>query len=514
MKDYCRILIIDDEFIMRQGLKHMMNWEAAGFQIVGEAADGEEGLAMAGTLRPHIILCDIVMPKMDGMDFVNILRKLHPEIKIVILSGYDNFEYVKNTLLSGAADYVLKPTLNPEKLLAVLQKTAENIPGFQIQKDTGFHYGRTLKRWLLGFASELEAEPFRKLFPEDCFRIFALNFRQESREGNDLSSAVYDYVKRYWENQTEFPNIMFTMQENYLCGIVNYGANEGMILQKLLNRMGEKATMICREFFCVVSWECSRLWELKEIYQGGLLREADQAFYFRDVHIRFLKKEKTAAQELRFDFHRFSNFINGKRFLDGLDMLETYCEDSLKLNLDAEKLKNQVKNVLYNFLDTFSNGQKPEIEQMRHGIFKKVDNAVYEQEFREAFREIVENLREVVNRDGGTEDERVRRILGFIDQNYEKDLDLAEIAEVFNFNYNYLSSYFNQHMTEGFSGYLNRIRIEHACRLLDENQLSISRISSQVGYSDPSYFSRVFKKLTGETPSSWRHRKGRKGNEI
>ena len=111
MSELCRVLILDDEFIMRQGMKHMMDWEKEGFQIVGEGASGEEGLALVEELHPHIVLADIVMPVMDGIEFSAILGKKHPEIQLIILSSYDKFEYVKTTLLNGASDYILKPML-------------------------------------------------------------------------------------------------------------------------------------------------------------------------------------------------------------------------------------------------------------------------------------------------------------------------------------------------------------------------------------------------------------------
>ena len=95
MNDYCKILIIDDEYIMRQGIKHMLDWERQGFQIVGEAANGKEGLELLASLHPHIVLCDIVMPQMDGVDFSKVVQKIYPEIQIIILSSYDNFNYVK-----------------------------------------------------------------------------------------------------------------------------------------------------------------------------------------------------------------------------------------------------------------------------------------------------------------------------------------------------------------------------------------------------------------------------------
>ena len=112
-----RVLIVDDEYIMRQGLKYMIHWEQEGYEIVGEATNGNEALRLTEELKPHIIISDIVMSVMDGVAFTEMVHKIYPDIAIIILSGYDKFEYVKKTLTNGAIDYILKPTLNEEELL-------------------------------------------------------------------------------------------------------------------------------------------------------------------------------------------------------------------------------------------------------------------------------------------------------------------------------------------------------------------------------------------------------------
>lgn len=92
MEEYCRVLIIDDELIMRQGIKHMVDWEKEGFRIVGEASDGKEGLVLVEKYKPHIVLADILMPVMDGLEFAVRLQEEHPEILLIMLSSYDKFE--------------------------------------------------------------------------------------------------------------------------------------------------------------------------------------------------------------------------------------------------------------------------------------------------------------------------------------------------------------------------------------------------------------------------------------
>ena len=141
MTENCRIMIIDDEFIMRQGIRYMMNWEQEGYEVVGEASNGKEALDRLEELKPDIILCDIAMPVMDGLDFIKIVRKKYPDIQILVLSSYDRFDYVRQALLNGAADYVLKPTLNPEMLLNMVSKAAQKIPGLQLKKKEVFQSG-------------------------------------------------------------------------------------------------------------------------------------------------------------------------------------------------------------------------------------------------------------------------------------------------------------------------------------------------------------------------------------
>ena len=165
MSRYCRVLVIDDEFITRQGIKHMLLWEQEGFQIVGEASNGQEGLEIIEKYQPEIVLADIVMPVLNGIDFSLILQEKYPDIKLIILSSYDNFEYVRTTLLNGAVDYVLKSTLNPEILLRALKKAARGMPGFQLDRKEKIDVSTQLERYLTGYSETLEEESLKNCFP-------------------------------------------------------------------------------------------------------------------------------------------------------------------------------------------------------------------------------------------------------------------------------------------------------------------------------------------------------------
>ena len=136
MESYCKILIVEDEFLLRQGIKNLVHWEQEGFQVVGETNNGKEALQLIESLHPHLVITDIVMPIMDGIELTGIIQERYPEIKVIVLSSYSDFEYIKSAMKNGAEDYLLKPTMNPDSLLKAVQSAAAklNIAAFQKQQ--------------------------------------------------------------------------------------------------------------------------------------------------------------------------------------------------------------------------------------------------------------------------------------------------------------------------------------------------------------------------------------------
>lgn len=122
MKNLLKIVIIDDEMILRNGLKYLCNWESHGFTIAGEAANGIEGFQLVEQLRPDIVITDIVMPGMDGISLTARIKEHFPDIHIIVLSSYDNFSYAKSGFKLGIDDYLLKPELEASDLLHLLEK--------------------------------------------------------------------------------------------------------------------------------------------------------------------------------------------------------------------------------------------------------------------------------------------------------------------------------------------------------------------------------------------------------
>lgn len=507
MSEYCRVLIVDDEFIMRQGMKHMLEWEKEGFQIVGEASNGQEGLSLVEELQPHIVLADIVMPVLDGIEFSEIMGRRYPSVQLIILSSYDKFEYVKTTLLNGASDYILKPTINPELLLKTLRKAVDRIPGLELTAKEAIPHARQLEKVLLGFQEKLNEITFVNMFPHTLYRVIAVDLRGVCGKKREDMVNARQIIEDFYREQQDYVSLPAFIKESLLCLVINYRLKDEMQVLIDAEAVTRRLSRLYERMFMVVSRSFSNMQEIKAHYQQDILSEVNNGFYHPDRHLFIVEKCRKKDPVKRFDFEIYTRFLNHGNFAEALAMLESYTWYLCEAQMEEEKLKNLTKNLLYNYLMELDR-LSVQSDELKEQYFDVVDHTVRVTDFQKVLGEILEELRRFVFHAAGKEDARIREIRQYVRGHYNEPLDLTELAEHFGFNYNYLSSYFNQMAKEGFSEYLNRIRIEQASKMLKEDSCSISEVGGAVGYSDHSYFCRVFKKITGETPSGYRRREG------
>ena len=506
MEKYCKILIIDDEMIMRQGIKYMLNWEQEGFQLAGEASDGKEGLRLMEELRPDIVLLDVVMPVLDGIEFSDIVREKYPEIQFIILSGYDNFEYVKATLLNGAVDYILKPAINPETLLAALQKAAKRIPGMELKKSNKISLEMQLERWILGYQDEITGIELEKELPHSRFRIVGINLRQMCDKKESMAHT-HEVIRSYLKTEDTCKIVSFLLKKEILLLIFNYRVKEEERINNRLKYCIDKLSVIRPKVFAVASDSFQNFQYIRKGWQREIQPLLGMNFYFPGQNLllasKELQEEKVQMKEPRFAYENYNNYLIHGQLAEALGMFQEYIRSLCELRIEEFKLKNLSKNLLYNFL----------IEAEQHGVnaesiqeqyFEEIEQALSVEHFLKALDLLVAELGEILNFEEISYGEKIRKMKKYIAENYGQNLTLALLSERFGFSYHYLSHYFNKQAKEGFSEYLNRIRIQKACELLKEQEKSISEISRQIGYSDHAYFCRVFKKITGQTPTNYR----------
>lgn len=508
METYCKILIIDDEFIMRQGMKHMLDWESEGFKIVGEATNGQEGLDLIEKIRPDIVIADIVMPVLDGIEFSEIIRQKYPEIQLIVLSSFDKFEYVKSTLLNGAVDYILKPTLNPEILLKTLNKAVRKIPGMKLVKGNQMSPSVQIEKVLLGYQDKFEEVSFTEVFPYTLFRMCGTNLKQMCRGRKENMARMEEMIAGFFEIQADYVTIPVFLDEEFLYCIYNYRIKDEKKVLADIETCISKAAEIQTETFFVVSKNFSNVQEIKQCYQTELQPLINHGFYYPNRNLLIVEQKPELKKEERFAFENYTTALHHGQFDTAFQMFWEYVQYICGQQVDEVRMKNLTKNLLYNYLiETEKYGVQG--ESLRNTYFTEIDNAGNVERFQKVMEELRAELEQVQEGKLNVEDEKIMIIKNYINEHLGEDLSLGALADKFGFSYHYLSYYFNKQSKEGFSEYLNRVRIEKACSLLKNGEYSISEISEQVGYSDNTYFSRIFKKMTGETPSNYRrmHRK-------
>lgn len=502
---FCRVMIVDDEYIIRQGIEYLLDWEKEGFKLVGEASNGEEALEKIEELQPDIILSDIVMPKVDGINLTKKIQQKYPNIKVIILSSYSDFDFVKNTFQHGAVDYILKPTLSPESLLKALKNVASEIPGKSLQNTQNLNLGRCLSRFMLGFDEVLDASQFVQALPEPTCFLIASN-KKFYKRANDVEDF---FQKELYAAFEDIHPCTFLLQEGIMLCVVNTNENDSSNVVALLNTVISQNERIAECAFFVVSDAFTNISEIKNIYELQIAHILQTRFYYKTCSVLKYQERMHRQTIKKFDQRSFNQYLDTMNLSLALQELWVYVIQAIEARMDEREIKSFVGNSLYNFISVLEDHDM-NMDSVRHfklNCINLLESAIYKEDFIFQLTHIYEDFKIIIEKyEVDASHDSMHQILKYMNEHYDESLSLNDLAHHFGFSYHYLSSYFANQSDGTFTEHLNRVRIEKASRLLDDKQYSISEIGSSVGYSDHSYFCKVFKKLIGMTPSEYRKR--------
>lgn len=508
MDEYCKILVVDDEFIMRQGIKHMIDWEKEGFQVIAQASNGKEALEVIEKNTPNIVISDVVMPQMDGIELTKFIQENYPEIHIIILSSYSDFEYVKSSFKYGAVDYILKPSLNPTELLKTLKKISSKIPNLTLPSNSLTNTSNILNRLIHGFDANIDLDYIKTIFTHPLFCLFGINAKiiysnQDKR--NKLIDFITSEINK--EFSSEESNQVISIENEIVILVVNF---ENKDYSNILNKLIEIANTVCGNFseaFFVLSKTFKSIVEIKSIYENDFLLLTQQYFYNKNTYLLSSENYKIPSPIEKFNFKGFSESVAIMQIPSAFEMLTQYIRSAISNKSITEfELKTLIQNSFYNVITNLESlsFDTNTLNSLKHECFDKIYNSKYAEDLMETYEGLLSYFNEIIDKyQNKINSHMINKIIQYIYAHYDEQLTLTDVSKLFNFNYYYLSSYFSSHNKEGFNEFLNKIRIEKACDFLKQD-IPISDISSMVGYSDHSYFCKVFKKFTGLTPSNFR----------
>ncbi|WP_299093226.1 response regulator transcription factor [uncultured Metabacillus sp.] len=501
MSDLCKVVIVDDELLIRQGIKHYIQWEQEGFQIVGEASNGQEALQVIDAVRPHIVITDIVMPVMDGEELTKVIRNQYPDIEVIVLSSFGEFDYVRSTFQHGVTDYILKPTLDGDILLKTLNKAVEKIPSLTIKKQTNeISVQAMLDKWMTGFEGDGEETAVIEAFPYSYYLIIGVDVKKRESSWPSLEKTITDELEKH---VTEFVRYPLPTEDGYNTLLINVNEENIPSVIAFMERVAASYT----HFNWAVSNPFKAVQEVKQVYDNSFVRLMNHAFYYPEKNFFRYEgiKEQPSVNE-PFNLTAFTEMFKREQFEKAMDYLQSHVSDITTTNsMNVAEFKRFLSNVIFNITLLLNNMgfDSSTVNQKKFAYFTAIEGADHVDEAVDQLQQFLAEVTTIVGQPSNN-DPSVKRILDYIEEHYAEPLTLTELAKQFHFNPTYLSTYFSTHIHEGFTEYVTKVRIEKSLELLHNRNISISDISGKVGYSDHSYFCKVFKKLKGMSPSSYR----------
>ena len=544
-----KTFLVEDEVVIREMIKKMIPWEQYGFELAGEAADGEMALPLILKSKPDLLITDIKMPFMDGLTLCRLVKKELPDIRIVILSGYDDFNYAKQAISIGVEDYLLKPITKN----AFIERLEEIHNRYEHEKTQREYYekfrlemqeyeknaSRDFFETLVRADSDL-AELYRRAdklnldIVAEAYNI--LIFTPDTSEGNynsyeecsDWEAEVQDKINTYFLNH---PVAILFRHQVFSYAILVKGQKDTIeknteecvkAIQDIMNQT-ERRT----DWFIAVGKSADRLSMLGHSYRTAV--RANSFRYLYDGHIldyQSLEAQKeNPSDSCREDSVQLRNVnINAlnpailQKFLSsGLaeevdDFIRDYFNAIGQEPMSSLVFRNYVVlNVRFSVLsflkklgcdDSEISGQ--EMENIMGETGKTIEAAV-------AYcGKILKKAIALRDENAGDQNRSVLKLaVDFIDHNYmDEEISLNKAAHVANVSANHFSALFSQNMGQTFTEYLTDLRMNKAKELLRCTAMRSSEIAGEVGYKDAHYFSYLFKKTQGMTPSEYRKMRG------
>lgn len=513
-----KLLIVDDERLVRELIRLSVDWEEIGFTIVGTASTAEEGIEKVDELKPDVVFTDVRMPGQTGLDLARTIVDKYPMIKVVVISGYDEFAYVNEGLKIGIFDYLLKPIA--EDALrevgckvrdAILSQRRHNEEFEHYKREFELNYNKIREKAIsrLVYSSEAESaaenlKVFHIELNEDIFQVAVLEYGQgiEYETEKELLEAIrireivddffsgYDHIFLF---ERSYPYIVIINNQkdvdfNRLCQDVCRFIAETVPIQVCIG-VGS---------FYKSLWQLSISYrEAKSALKYSFTRQSGKCIYFQEI----LKNQSQEQSVHDVVMKNYSDYISQGMISEAKEVLKDIYDNAVNQNLTRDQAIFMTINLI---METYTAAKElkidlDNIEKIRTKMVADILTMTDLFEMEKSILNLLDKLFETFRKVNETNHANVlASIEDYIKTHYEEpDLSLTKIAETFYMNPNYLSRVFKKKTKKAFREYLLDYRMEKAMILLRQTSLKGYEVADKVGIQDPNYFSVCFKKKFG-----------------
>ena len=524
------VLLVDDEADVLQAMKKKIDWEALGFCLAGTAENGQEALEMAEQLHIDVVMTDIKMPYMDGLTLCKNLKQSYRNMKVIIYSGFDDFEFAREAVHLEAEEYLLKPISagDMEAAFSKVRKKLDqeydeyrnlnrlseyyrkSLPAMREQLVMGILEGR-----IAGERARAMMETYEICLDSPFYVVAALymdvNPREEQPQPAQLFTlSLKDMVQDYLMNRTRFFSTAFLDQV-----IVIFMLDEREEIDQVLYHLDQ----ICKMGFHVlkssvtaaVGQICANTDALHTSYEEAVnameyrsILGSGQVLYINDI-------EPCSEENILVTEHEFQNLVHAVKLgnRDETNVAIAQIMDSIRKEPISPGQYQLLFMELLSELMKIGRAYKLHPNQIfgeHAGSWQELYRMVTVDELEGWLQEVGTNLRHVLRHERRDSAARLtEQAKAYIEEHYkESDLSADSLCRCLNVSAAYFSTIFKREVGMSFVAYLTKIRLEHALELLRTTEDKTYIIASRVGYMEPNYFSYVFKKQYGISPSKYR----------
>ncbi|CQR47175.1 putative response regulatory protein [Paraliobacillus sp. PM-2] len=510
-------LIVDDEKNIRDRLVTFFPWDELGFGVVKMAENGEEALTIINKEVPDVLLTDIMMPKMTGLELVEKIKQSYPQIKIVILSAYDDFEYAQQAIKFGVKGYLLKPLLKKE-FTEVMNKLVMEL---KEEKKVAGHD----EQMLLDLTEGKDVEKYKDILKYDYNRIVICCLNEILKEYATFTfrQSLKEKITSYF-NQQEIPILFYKNSLILLIfkhkPISKYDIQP--IVQQFLvfvERLLIDMEIILKPVYIGVGNLAKGLEQINKSYKEAIYA-CSYKYFNPNKYIIFYQDLKPSAHNLvkqekdSFD-DKIQNCVGNlvesiltKETLKITTIVNQYTD--LIIHYKGENVV-KIKKESYKLIMMVSLKLKEEGYTITSIDEEHVLQKIYQlqslQELKKWLRHVLQLFAvDIVKHNEKYNNRYVTVAKNYVKNHYQYKITLQTMAEELYLHQAYFSTIFKNETGENFIDYVNRVRVEEATKLIKNTDLKMKEVSNRVGFQSNSYFNKVFKKITGKSPLCLRKR--------
>ncbi len=495
-----KVIIADDEQLFREGLVADVNWDRIGMNVVGLASDGREALELVRIQKPDIVVTDIRMPYIDGLEFIAEAKEIKPDIHFIIISGHDEFEYARKAVRLGVSEFLLKP-LDDYELENALLKRKE-----LIDKNRKTSIEKTLRDIMLRLENRADFNS------SDNFRIIVI----QMDDYNTTTGKADDFYKCLEKHTVSAENIFVLERRNGELIITVSAPNEALLAKNTRNLIKSlRSDDFCSKYSITIgigdpvegieNLNTSRL-AAENAVSRKFLKGKNKTFYHEEHEDEKLEEN---PESNAFDYSIILSALKTGTVDELNSSIESLIKNTARMGKDSFAYGLMITGNIFSEslkIVDLAGGSSAELFENAMEVYRQITSCPTMEEM---FNELKKNLSMIMSylsmRRGGSQQLLLDKVIAYMKQNLsDSALSLQGTADKFNISSGHLCNIFNNYGDETFKEMLTRFRIQKARDLIAASDFMIYEICYEVGYNNPAYFNSVFKKQTGLSPGAYK----------